>query len=598
MNMHNKRVIAFIASAALMTAPVSTLAPVISSVTLNSLVASAESAGTTHNFTTNGTSSSFYSITGNLSTSKGTVSYGGQTLTQCLKIESSTSISFNAGSSGKLTLVFVESAPTIKLDGTKLTGSNGIITADVSAGSHTLTKADTANLFYMAFSGEAGSSSQSGDGGSQGNEDPQVDPGSQGGSETPSSTNIDGVKVVSAGGWNETLYMVFSGLKDSDVTGVSYSGAASGTLSGDDFTYLVRDTSAGLRVDIPGVPAGTYSITVTTKMGTIVHSGLSVNAFDRSGYAHYNYTSGVGAYTDKGVLKSNAKVIYVTNENKDTVSVTSKDGTTVKGIGNILNSVGQDVGGGKTSNGSTKTNTNQGIIKKLAQDGTPLVIRFIGDVKAPSGLTAYDSIDYGGSVGDNGYMARMKSGKDITLEGIGTDATVNGWGFHFMCESSSPTLGKSFEVRNITFRNVPEDCIGMEGVQDGSTITASVERCWIHNCEFYKPSISNPAESDKSGGDGACDFKRGQYFTNSYCYYEGYHKTNLVGSSDSSLQYNLTYHHNYWKDCESRGPLARQANIHMYNNIFSGQTSYCMNPRANAYIFSEYNIFDNCKNPM
>ncbi|SDA26926.1 hypothetical protein SAMN02910447_02736, partial [Ruminococcus sp. YE71] len=31
---------------------------------------------------------------------------------------------------------------------------------------------------------------------------------------------------------------------------------------------------------------------------------------------------------------------------------------------------------------------------------------------------------------------------------------------------------------------------------------------------------------------------------------------------------------------------------------FSGQTSYCMNPRANAYIFSEYNIFDNCKNPM
>jgi hypothetical protein len=138
----------------------------------------------------------------------------------------------------------------------------------------------------------------------------------------------------------------------------------------------------------------------------------------------------------------------------------------------------------------------------------------------------------------------------------------------------------------------------MEGVQEGSAITASVERCWIHNCEFYAPSISNPAESDKAGGDGACDFKRGQYFTNSYCYYQGYHKTNLVGSSDSSLQYHLTYHHNYWDKCESRGPLARQANIHMYNNIFSGQTSYCMNPRANAYIFSEYNLFENCKNPM
>jgi hypothetical protein len=138
----------------------------------------------------------------------------------------------------------------------------------------------------------------------------------------------------------------------------------------------------------------------------------------------------------------------------------------------------------------------------------------------------------------------------------------------------------------------------MEGVQESSTLTASVERCWIHNCEFYAPSISNPAESDKAGGDGACDFKRGQYFTNSYCYYQGYHKTNLVGASDSNLQFHLTYHHNYWNKCESRGPLARQANIHMYNNIFSGQTSYCMNPRANAYIFSEYNVFDTCKNPM
>ncbi len=32
--------------------------------------------------------------------------------------------------------------------------------------------------------------------------------------------------------------------------------------------------------------------------------------------------------------------------------------------------------------------------------------------------------------------------------------------------------------------------------------------------------------------------------------------------------------------------------------MFIGQTSYCMNPRANAYIFSEYNLFDSCKNPM
>ena len=108
-----------------------------------------------HNFTANGLSSSFYTITGNLSTAKGTVSYNGLTLTQCLKIETATSITFNASSAGKLTLVFIEPAATIKVNDTKYTSSSGdgIITVDVSAGTNTITKADSANLFYMVFSG-------------------------------------------------------------------------------------------------------------------------------------------------------------------------------------------------------------------------------------------------------------------------------------------------------------------------------------------------------------------------------------------------------------------------------------------------------------
>lgn len=558
------------------------------------------SGGQIHDFTANGKNSSFYTITGNLSTSKGTASYDGKTLTQALKMESATNITFNAGSAGKLTLVFgsAEGGKTVNVDSKKYTtDANGVATVDLVAGSHTITKGDSINLFYMVFSGTAGTptvttAATNTPSGQQTTVAPVV-------TNVPAVTPSDDIKVVYAGGWNEMAYLVCSGLTDANVTGVSYTGASSGKLEGDDFTYLVRDVEEGVRVDILGLKHGQYTITLDTTKGKVTQSGINVGEQDRSGYAHFNYDKGVGAYTDGGELKVNAKVLYITEENKNTVSVTSKDGTTVKGIGNILNSVGQDVGGGKTANGGTKANTNQGIIKKLAEDGTPLVIRIIGNVTAPEGLTAYDSTDFGGSVGDNGFMARMKSGKDITIEGVGNDATVNGWGFHFMAESSAPEFGKSFEVRNIAFRNVPEDCIGLEGVQEGSALTAPVERGWVHNCEFYVPKISNPAESDKAEGDGACDFKRGQYFTNSYCYYEGYHKTNLVGSSDTSLQYHLTYHHNYWKNCESRGPLARQADIHMYNNVYDGQSSYCQNPRANAYIFSEYNAFINqCKDPV
>ncbi|MBQ4284189.1 MAG: Ig-like domain-containing protein, partial [Lachnospira sp.] len=432
----------------------------------------------------------------------------------------------------------------------------------------------------------------------------------------PAVAHAAAATVTSVGGWNETLYMELSGVSDSNVTAVSYSGASTGSLTGDDLKYLVRDVDGRVRIDIPGLKPGTYSVSVTTSSGTVTQSGIVVTEQDRSGYAHFNYTEGVGAYKDDGTLKDNAIVLYVTDENKNTITLSHK-GVTVTGIGNILNSVGEDTGSGTTSKGG-KPNTNQGILKLLALDNIPLVVRFVGCVSNTGlyksgtfnasstpkvdGLTIYDSLDNGGSVGDNGHMARMKSAKNVTLEGIGTDATIDGWGFHFMCESAYADLGKSFEVRNLTFINTPEDAVGMEGVQAGtsasSAISASVERCWVHNCSFYVPNISSPAESDKSEGDGSVDFKRGQYFTASYNYYEGCHKTNLIGSSDSSIQYNLTYHHNVYKYVESRGPLARNANIHMYNNAFIGQTSYAMDARANSFIFSESNIFYMCKNPQ
>ena len=731
-----------------------------------------------HNFTTNDKNSSFYTISGNLSTSKGTVTYEGLSLTQCLKIESSTNISFTAPAAGTLTLVFAESTPNIKVDGTKVSGSGGIITVDVAAGSHTITKADVMNLFYMVYTpSNAHTHSYSetittpatctstglktltcscGDtktqtipmlahtyttvtvdstctkvgsitstcsvcGDVETETIPMKDHSWSGGSCTtgmtcsvcnatkpatghsfadatctaPKTCTVCGategdalghswkdatctspkkcsrcgvtegsiaahtpgaeatctaaqtctacgavitaalghnyvnnvctrcgktkpsVEFIEEEGWFETAYAVWPAIDGADGYNVYVATAGSSTWTKLD-DALVREYNGNYRADAVGLKAGSYQLQVVPKSGSneqhnsaITTDAITVLEYDRSGFAHYNNTEGVGAYNDDGTLKDNAIVIYVTNENKNTVTVTSKDGTTVTGIGNILGSTGMDVGTGLNSKGG-KANTNSDILRKLAQDGTPLVIRIIGSVKGASstnlssatseidGLTQYDGVDYGGTAGDNGFMARMSGGKNITIEGIGPDATIDGWGLHFICQTADYAngYGKNFEVRNITFKNVPEDCIGMEGQQEGSTLTAPVERCWIHNCSFIAPTITSPAESDKDGGDGACDFKRGNYMTMSYCYYDGYHKTNLVGSSDSSLQYHITWHHNYWKNCDSRGPLGRQANMHIYNCIYDGQTSYAMNPRANCYIFSEHNMFINTKNPV
>lgn len=135
--------------------PVTTAPPQTSTSTTTTTTTTTPSpvvGGYVHDFTANGTASSFYTISGNLSTGKGTVEYAGKTLTQCLKLETATSISFNAANAGSLTLVFAEPAATVKVDGTKYTSDgSGIITVDLAAGSHTVTKADTASLFYMVY---------------------------------------------------------------------------------------------------------------------------------------------------------------------------------------------------------------------------------------------------------------------------------------------------------------------------------------------------------------------------------------------------------------------------------------------------------------
>lgn len=420
-----------------------------------------------------------------------------------------------------------------------------------------------------------------------------------------------------AGGWFETLYAEWAGNK-SDVTAVSYSGTASGSLTGDDLTYLVRQDGSNVRLDIPGLKAGTYNLTVTTNSGTITKDNIKVYEYDRSGYAHYDAhkegVTGIGAYNDDGTLKSNAVVVYVTEENKNTVQLPGYTGSQYPaGIGNILNYKSEDAngvtGGGKID-----------IVQQLRAEGIPLDVRFVGKIRGGDsntsnnppaenikGLTGYNTTTNGGTKGDNGMMIRVYKSSNVTIEGIGDDATLDGWGIQII--SQTGYTSQSFEFRNLNFTNTPEDAIGLEGTCAISSSPqtkewfesngyAPIKFSWVHNNTFHQGFCKNPAESDKAEGDGSCDWKRGYGYTMAYNHYINNHKTNLIGSSSSSIQYDASLHHNWYEKVESRQPLARQANIHIYNTYFDGATSYAISPRAHAYIFSEGNYFGACKNPV
>lgn len=413
-----------------------------------------------------------------------------------------------------------------------------------------------------------------------------------------------GIDIVYADGWFESGFVLWNAFSGASSYSVYYKEMGGKYAKID--SELIRKSGSQFRADILGLKKGDYQFKVVPVVGGKEIEGnasetdiVTVGAFDRSGYAHFNYTEGVGAYKDDGTLKDGAIVVYVTEENKDKVTIPGYESVGT-GIGWILNN---NQYSSSASNTYTADASKKGIFAVTKEH--PVVIRFIGKVTSPEGLTAYNSTDNGGNVGDNGHLARMKNAQNLTIEGVGDDAQIYGWGFHFIC--SDDKYGKSFEARNLLFDDYPEDAIGMEGVQASSTVTsdlsASVERCWVHHCSFKQGYCANPAESDKKEGDGSCDFKRGQYFTLSYCYFEYGHKTNLIGSSDASLQYNITFHHNIWKSCASRVPLLRNANFHFYNNyVFGDMTdpeaslSYIASCRANSYRFSEHNYFDGCKN--
>ena len=110
------------------------------------------SGSVTCHFTGKTPSNSAFTINGNYSDDKGSVTVNGVTYTDCLKIESATSISFTITEPMTLTLVLDKSGKKINIDGEKYTtDSEGIVTVELPAGSHVITKGDTMNLYFISL---------------------------------------------------------------------------------------------------------------------------------------------------------------------------------------------------------------------------------------------------------------------------------------------------------------------------------------------------------------------------------------------------------------------------------------------------------------
>lgn len=176
----------------------------------------------------------------------------------------------------------------------------------------------------------------------------------------------------------------------------------------------------------------------------------------------------------------------------------------------------------------------------------------------------------------------VKDVSDVSIIGVGTSGELNGIGIKIWRSSN-------IIIRNLRIHHVmsgDKDCISIEGPSD---------HIWIDHNELYN-QFQGVGKDDY---DGLLDAKRDVYYvTYSWNYLHDSWKAMLSGSSESDT-YNrtITIHHNYFRNINSRLPLFRSGQGHIFNNLYEDVAVGAINSRINACIRIENNYFSDVNDP-
>ena len=385
-----------------------------------------------------------------------------------------------------------------------------------------------------------------------------------GGNTNGNVNNEDGkVEITEAKGWLESAYVKFKKFGGYTLYHVYIKGGNFASYTRID-SMLVRNYGEIYRADMVGLKAGSYDMKVVpVSKGKEIEANaneataMAVQNYDRSGFAHLN-NKGVGAYNDNGTLKSDARVIYVTAQTAKTVTCDVKTGS-------------------KATNVTTCTGL-QSIIDAYQKgyETRPLDVRFIGLVEKDD-LDAISSSSEGLQIkGKNAY-----SNLYITMEGIGDDATLRGFGL--LVRNAA-----NVELRNFAIMRCMDDCVSLD--TDNKFI-------WVHHLDFFYGQKGSDA--DQAKGDGTTDIKDdSQYITVAYNHYFDSGKSSLCGMKSESGPNYIDYHHNWFDHSDSRHPRVRTMSVHVWNNYYDGCAKYGVGATTGSSVFVESNYFRATKDPM
>ena len=368
----------------------------------------------------------------------------------------------------------------------------------------------------------------------------------------------NGVQITTAAGWNESLYAEWEHFEGADNYNVYVKGGQYADYTKID-GQLVRSYGSYNRADAVGLKAGDdYSIKVVPVINAkeeeskaSIATNIIVRSFNRDGYAHHQASAGIGAYNNDGTLKEGARILYISKDNAKTVTL------------DML-----------VKTGKTETRTGIQDILKAYEKGIetrPLCIRIIGLLKKD------DMPELGSS--SIGLQVKGKGqNMNLTIEGVGNDATFHGFGILVRnC--------RYVELRNLGIMMHPED---------GISFDTDNEHLWGHNLDIF---YGENKGGDKAKGDGSFDVKGTLYATVSANHYWDSGKCNLNSNKDE-VDY-VTYHHNWFDHSDSRHPRVRVSkHLHVFNNYYDGNSKYGVGATTASCIFVEKNYFRHCKYPM
>ncbi|KAG4102648.1 pectin lyase-like protein [Neocallimastix lanati (nom. inval.)] len=199
--------------------------------------------------------------------------------------------------------------------------------------------------------------------------------------------------------------------------------------------------------------------------------------------------------------------------------------------------------------------------------------------------------------------AAMKEPIVIIIDGIITlsdDIKISSNKSIIGANENAGVTGAGFDmehVNNIIIQNIKFSfCLGTSKDCINGAYTTNV---WIDHCELF-----SDLEHGKDYYDGLIDFNHGSDFiTVSWCYIHDHNKTSLIGSSDrlgneDTGKLHITYHHNYFKNLNSRVPSVRFGTLHVFNCVYDGIIQNAINVRMGAQGLIEGCIFIDSRRPI